>query len=73
MLCPECDNKLEVLDTRMVGDDVYRRRRCAPCGTQYITQEVFTELDTIPSLGGTRKKGRPTKQPSVAAHNPFGL
>lgn len=73
MLCPECKDKIAVLETRMLGADVYRRRYCTACDAYFITQEAFVALDTIPTATTGKPAGRPRKEPTVAAHNPFNI
>lgn len=44
MICPECNGKLEVVETVRDEDYVYRRRRCKSCG-----QIIYTiEKEVIP-------------------------
>lgn len=70
MNCPDCDRKLQVYETRSIGEIVYRRRHCAHCNDTFVTKEAIYFGATIPSTG--RPKGQPKKQ-TIAAHNPFGL
>lgn len=39
MLCPECNGKLEVVETVKNLDYIYRRRRCKSCGQLIYTTE----------------------------------
>lgn len=72
MNCPECDRKMQVYETRVVGEVVYRRRHCAHCDDTIVTKEEIADVASIPSTG--RPIGRPKKPASAAvAHNPFGL
>ena len=71
MFCNECDRKLEVYETRVLGDEVYRRRHCARCNSTVVTKEEITDLLTIPSSGGVRRV--PKKKPVISAHSPFNL
>lgn len=45
MNCPNCDNKLKLLDTRPTNDELVRRRRyqCFNCGKRFTTYEIFKE------------------------------
>lgn len=41
MNCPECDSEeIRVLETRKVAGEIYRRRGCMSCRTDWATQEV---------------------------------
>lgn len=39
MICPECNGKLEVVETVRDSDYVYRRKRCKSCGQLIYTTE----------------------------------
>lgn len=39
MLCPECDGKTKVINTRHRGK-LFRRRECVECGYRFNTYEV---------------------------------
>jgi transcriptional regulator NrdR family protein len=45
MRCPHCDSeyKSRILETRLDGEDVSRRRECANCGQHFATRE---QIDT---------------------------
>lgn len=43
MLCPTCQKKTEVLDSRQFGDTTRRGRRCKSCGIRFRTIEVLHE------------------------------
>lgn len=41
MICPDCgSDRTEVLDTRKLGGNVYRRRKCRACKWQWATHET---------------------------------
>ena len=41
MLCPKCNSKTGVVDTRSDEKGIYRRRRCKDCGNDFFTKEVL--------------------------------
>lgn len=43
MLCPECDSKTRVVDSRPVETLVARKRVCKSCGYSFYTEEVEVE------------------------------
>lgn len=47
MICPLCNGKLKVVDTRNIKKDnsIIRRKRCLNCGALYYTKE--TEIDYV--------------------------
>lgn len=46
--CPHCGGKSAVLDTRLNGNDVRRRRRCKDCEKNFSTIELdFDEFTKI--------------------------
>lgn len=42
MMCPICNGKTEVTDSRERKFGVWRRRKCLECGTRFSTQEVLS-------------------------------
>lgn len=40
MLCPECNNKTRVTDSRVVEDVVVRKRKCTNCKNIFYTEEI---------------------------------
>ena len=50
MKCPHCnyDHKGLVLESRVVGDDILRRRGCPDCGRTYVTREYPDKTLKIP-------------------------
>jgi transcriptional regulator NrdR family protein len=47
MICPLCNGKLKVVDTRNIKKDnsIIRRKRCLHCGALYYTKEK--EIDYV--------------------------
>ena len=44
MKCPKCDNKTEVIDSRLSKHNrVRRRRKCKKCGHRFTTLEINIE------------------------------
>lgn len=43
MLCPTCQSKTEVLDSRQFNDTTRRKRRCKECEDRFHTLEVLYE------------------------------
>ena len=56
VLCPGCGMKSDVVDSRVRGTLVRRRRRCGHCGLRWATREVPEEHQKI---------GRPTSAPEA--------
>lgn len=48
MLCPECNNKSQTIDSRIVELNVFRKRRCKECGHIFYTEEI--EIDDIETV-----------------------
>ena len=42
-MCPECDGKTRVLDSRGVELNTYRKRVCKECGYTFVTEETEVE------------------------------
>lgn len=70
MLCPSCEKKTEVLDSRQFGKTTRRGRRCKSCGIRFRTIEVLQEAPR-PKLKRrpkpkpvAKKKFRPKPKPS---------
>ncbi len=49
MICPKCNGKLKVVDTRNIKKDnsIIRRKRCLSCGALYYTKEKEVEYSSI--------------------------
>ena len=48
MLCPECNNKTRVIDSRVVEDVVVRKRKCKNCNYIFYTEEIeVVNSDTL--------------------------
>lgn len=39
--CPKCNGELRVTQTMNGTDKIVRRRKCAVCGTSFLTEEVL--------------------------------
>lgn len=54
MNCPECESsKLNIYDSRHVGNYVVRKRRCVACDERFYTLESYMsqeELDEIENI-----------------------
>lgn len=48
MKCPDCNNNLRVLDSRLIGAKQIRRRYCKKCGYEMYTCE--TKMDYIEGM-----------------------
>lgn len=62
MKCPHClkPSKAPVMETRQVGDDIYRRRVCGVCARPFVSKE-FTSPDLrIPRKRAAAKTARAT-------------
>ena len=42
MLCPRCNSKSHILDTRQRNNRVYRRQICKNCGLKFTTYETYS-------------------------------
>ena len=62
MLCPTCQKKTEVLDSRQFGDTTRRGRRCKSCGIRFRTIEVLHEMPR-PKLKRRPKPKKKTFRP----------
>ena len=48
MLCPECNSKTRVTDSRVVEDVVVRKRKCKKCNCVLYTEEIeVVNSDTL--------------------------
>ncbi len=47
-MCPKCDSKTQVKETRERYGTIYRRRRCPECGHGFYTEEKV--LPKCPAL-----------------------
>ena len=58
MICPKCQSKSKVYNSRPVGDTTRRHRRCLKCNHKYSTLEILetkvVKLDDI--MGSPMKK-----------------
>lgn len=43
MICPECDGKTKVVDSRVVEENVFRIRKCVECGYRFCTEELLID------------------------------
>ena len=43
MLCPKCNFKTKVIDSR-TSDTTYRRRRCKNCNYTFTTKEIECDI-----------------------------
>ena len=43
MICPKCEGKTRVVDSRGVELNTYRKRECKECGNIFITEETEIE------------------------------
>lgn len=43
MLCPKCNLKTKVIDSR-TSDTTYRRRRCTNCNYTFVTKEIESDI-----------------------------
>lgn len=41
--CPHCGEKMRVTETRVLGDVIYRNRKCSPCDWIVTTKEEAIE------------------------------
>ncbi len=44
MICPICEGKTKVIDSRSECDCVKRRRECLGCGHRFSTEEIEVDL-----------------------------
>lgn len=46
MKCPHChsETKSRVLETRLLGDQIARRRECGSCATTFTTEEAVRDV-----------------------------
>lgn len=42
MMCPKCNSKSRVINSRPSNYGIYRRRQCLECGHRFSTQEVLS-------------------------------
>jgi hypothetical protein len=65
MLCPECQGKTKVFDSREIEGGTWRRRRCVTCGFSFTTAEQ--QCATIPGIraGFRRADSPPPKKRQV--------
>ena len=42
MMCPKCNSKSKVINSRPSNYGIYRRRQCLECGHRFSTQEVLS-------------------------------
>lgn len=47
MICPECEGKTKVIDSRVVEENVFRKRECKECGKIIYTEETEIEDDVV--------------------------
>lgn len=45
MMCPECDGKSKVIDSRVVELNVFRVRKCSGCGLKFYTEEISIDQE----------------------------
>lgn len=43
MVCPKCDIKSRIIDSRCQGNRVWRRHKCLKCGLKFSTIETYVE------------------------------
>ena len=43
MVCPICELKTRIIDSRTQGDRVWRRHKCLKCGLKFSTFETYAE------------------------------
>ncbi len=60
MICPRCDGKTQVTDSRGAPHNTIRRRReCVACGHRFTTYEsTISPLRTLKVVGGQAERSR---------------
>mgnify|MGYP003132978033 FL=1 len=49
MICPKCQGKTKVYNSRPFGDNIRRHRLCLKCGHKYSTLEILEVIaDEVP-------------------------
>lgn len=43
MICPKCEGKTKVIDSREVEENVFRIRKCTSCGCKFCTEELLID------------------------------
>lgn len=72
MKCPHCETekKSGVLDTRLHGEDIARRRECSVCGERFWTRErVDTAIDINRLEGSENRRKTPERKPERASNS----
>jgi transcriptional regulator NrdR family protein len=61
MNCPECQSsKLNIYDSRHIGDHVVRKRKCMACDERFYTIESYMSAEELEAIEAIRREQHDT-------------